>query len=557
MTITREIKKATEIKEFHDLPNPNGEKTIKYPLENLYAVYLGTKDEIQEISICRKETDESDNTYYLDLLTKNKYSTSSNNENEVIVLKEFTLLGILKNINYRDKILENQYLTNKDLLALYDALNEDTKHEESEGYYNGAKMPMYCNRKTKSETIFFTNKDDRFNNLITTITTSNNIIVVTGKKGIGKSTLKERLFEVVNNKINPYLKCPYLIDIDFNEMIKNAITTKHIKNRIEKTLLFIKKACYSAPILFIDNVDFSNNYFIETLIKETEKENIKVILVSNKELNEDKLNKDNFSIINIKKPDNNTISEILRHHFTIHSSLNMRNDNPYPCLYNTNDIIKILLECDESHCMNQINNTQNPKLGITIIENAFKIAIITNSPYLTHEHFIKALSLDNIDMDKLAIEKATTEFEKLERKRLITIQNDNKKNFWIKYLDKKNEILPLMTSPGLIIYILLICDGSYNDEDNYTEDTILGTNIIDIAYNIAIEKGLQKVGANEFIEALDKIQINPENKKDAIEILIDQKNEEEKERTSQSQTQDTKQKKKIFNFRPKTKTEKK
>lgn len=49
----------------------------KYVLDSVVAVYLGTRDSIQEISICKKEVDEKGNVTYLDLLTNVSATLSS------------------------------------------------------------------------------------------------------------------------------------------------------------------------------------------------------------------------------------------------------------------------------------------------------------------------------------------------------------------------------------------------------------------------------------------------------------------------------------------------
>ena len=36
------------------LPDPKGIELVNYNFENVFAVYLGTKDETQEIALCKK-----------------------------------------------------------------------------------------------------------------------------------------------------------------------------------------------------------------------------------------------------------------------------------------------------------------------------------------------------------------------------------------------------------------------------------------------------------------------------------------------------------------------
>ena len=49
--------------------------------------------------------------------------------------------------------------------------------------------------------------------------------------------------------------------------------------------------------------------------------------------------------------------------------------------------------------MNIVEMENNPKLGTTIIENAYKIAIALNDPEVTVNHYIEAIKQDNVSMD--------------------------------------------------------------------------------------------------------------------------------------------------------------
>ena len=56
-------------------PDPRGVKIEKTPIENIYITYLGNDDELLDITLSQKKIDENGNTYYIELITKNKYST--------------------------------------------------------------------------------------------------------------------------------------------------------------------------------------------------------------------------------------------------------------------------------------------------------------------------------------------------------------------------------------------------------------------------------------------------------------------------------------------------
>ena len=58
---------------FSTFTDPKGKKNIDYPLKDIYALYIGNKEETIEVAICQKTIDENGNTIYIDLITNNEY----------------------------------------------------------------------------------------------------------------------------------------------------------------------------------------------------------------------------------------------------------------------------------------------------------------------------------------------------------------------------------------------------------------------------------------------------------------------------------------------------
>ena len=75
-------------------PDPKGTKVQKISLENLYITHIGRKNEIQEITLCQKKIDEKGKTYFLELITKNKYTTSKDSDIYVSKIQTLSSKGI-------------------------------------------------------------------------------------------------------------------------------------------------------------------------------------------------------------------------------------------------------------------------------------------------------------------------------------------------------------------------------------------------------------------------------------------------------------------------------
>jgi len=431
-----------------NFPDSNGIKIIKYPLNELYVVYIGTNsNEIHEITICKKKKDKDNNIFYEDLLTKSIYQTSSK-QNEVIALKEFTLTSML---NEKDKIeiLKKGFINNEELIDLYSSLNEDNEYHTKYGIYYPVKnsfmqkkeldnVPSFINDFKCTSSIIEDNEDS-LATLIMSIKTNKKTTIIIGDKGSGKTQLIHKLYHYAH--LNPIsINKQDITTINYNNMLENTFTLKHIKNRINKTFDYLKET--TRKILIIDDVNFTNNYFINTIIEESKKNNIKLILIATnrKDLNTDELNENDFEIIKTSELKRKTKKLIIE---------SWIEENYISLAKDKNEIISIILDCDETSSINDADYIKNPLLGINILSNALTIANIENNlkePYsiledifrippktkLKPKHFIEALELDNIKMDPTTKKVIKERLQNLEEQRKEKKNNNKIKKYFSK-----------------------------------------------------------------------------------------------------------------------------
>lgn len=397
---------------FEPLENPRGKKIIEYPLQDLYAVYIGDKDEIVEVAICKKEIDENNNIIYHDLLTNNIYKTEMV-PLEINAIKVFTLTSLLDE-KTRNTILKNGYITNFDLVDLYNNLNEDKGYETYPWRKDGVehKAPVFAQTYEWNKPII-DEEENELIQLIASIKTNPKPSIIYGDKGIGKTALIAKLLYYAKND-NSLLDTNRIFILDYNNMLNKTRTIKHIKNRIKKSIDFIKNI--DCDTLVIDNIDFKDKFFLDTITSIANEENIKLVLVSKNKKDID-LSNSKYNYIEVKEPKEEIKRQIFRLYLEeIEKKLKTKTD----CFIE--DIIDILIDADKTDCINTTNLTKNPKLGMQIIYNATLIASNRNikkkkDKILTKEDFIKALDIDNINMDIKTKEEIKGRFKNLETKK--------------------------------------------------------------------------------------------------------------------------------------------
>ncbi|MBE6150246.1 MAG: ATP-binding protein [Firmicutes bacterium] len=409
---------------FEPFENPRGKKKIEYPLKDLYAIYIGDDKDIIEVSICKKETDENGNVYYLDLLTKNNYIP--NDTNEIKPIKIFTLTSLLPE-ERKNTILRDGFITNFDLIDLYNDLNTDTEYETYTWKYEGAeyKAPTYA--KTYEWIIpLLDEEENELTELIASIRTNPKPVVIYGDNGIGKTTLVDKLLYYAKND-STYIDINKIFMMDYLEMLNKTKTIKHVKNRIKKALEFLKNI--NCNLLVIDNIDMKDTFFLETLTTLSKDENIGLVLVASKKKDID-LNNSKYRYIEVTE----TKEYIKRSIFEFYLN-KIEKDKKYKINYSKEDIIDILIDLDKISSNNMTNTTKNPKLGMQIIYNAFLISSSKNikrkkDKVISKKDFIEALDQKNINMDPKTKEEIKERFKNLEEKQ--------KRKTFLKYLKRVN-----------------------------------------------------------------------------------------------------------------------
>ena len=407
MSIQRKISETTII-EYEPFSDPKGKKKIKYPLENLYAVYIGDKNEIIEVTICKKETDSEGNTIYHDLLTNATYQTIDT-PLEITVIKTFTLTSLLSEKS-RKLIQKNGYITNFDLIDIYNELNEDTEYETHNWRKDGIEYQAPIFAKCYEWIVPILDDDEHeLTKLIAAIKTTKKPAIIYGNEGIGKTTLIHKLLYYAKND-NSYIDINKIFMLDYNDMLQKTRTIKHIKNRIKKSLEFIKNINYN--ILVIDNVDVTNDVFLTTLTSLANEENINLVLVAKNKENVDVSNQ-TYQYIEVKEPKD----EIKRNIFKVYLEEIIK-QYKIKIDYFIDDIIDILIETDKNNFINTTNFTKNPKLGLQIFYNANIIASSKNiknkkNKLVTKEDFVEALDQPNINMDSKTKEEIKERFQHL------------------------------------------------------------------------------------------------------------------------------------------------
>lgn len=409
------LKKEERI--FPELPDQKGIKIEKVLIENLFIVYLGTDNGIDEIVLCQKKVNTNNQTIFHELISGNNYQISS--EVQPQILKAQTLLSAL-NIEAYSKskenlktILKQGYLTIEDIITINSLLNEDHAYETE--YYSRGNGPVYYDcptflKRYKNSKCVMEKDDDNLKQLILKLTTSYKIPILNGDKGIGKSTFINKLNYFIIHQ-SSYFTNKELWKINYQDLIKNTITTKHIENRIKKTLKFLEKQPDS--ILFIDDVDFDDNLFIQKIKENGLSSKTKIVLIPKNKINEDSVDQDTFTVINSTHQKENTQRQIIKDYIKdlkikTKMSLNFQPDEE-------EELITILLNSSKTNSLNN-NYDNNPKLAKMLLEDTFKVASAYHQNEVFLYNFQYAIFSDNLKIAKDALEDTYKSLNLLETK---------------------------------------------------------------------------------------------------------------------------------------------
>lgn len=383
------------------------QKQIVYPIEDIFVGNIKEKDEISEYTILYKKIDDNGNITYQDLISRETYMIEELKENNIEIPKRTTLLTVINERPGRfysslykkiEECMKKGYITSEILVMINSVLNKDTYYHEDWG------VPYFCNQ-IKNKCVF--DKDDEIlTKLLIVLTTSKKIPILTGETGIGKTTYANKIFHFTTLQ-SSYFASEKIYHVNYEEGFKQRLTTIGQRiDRVSKTFNTLRKD----TLLFIDDVDFNDQFFLNELTKNIGNLRGKIVLISKNKINKENIDSNFFTLIEVPKQKEEIQNKVIEDTITeleTKTTLNLNIDKE-----DKQELIKILLNTDQT---NSINDTfdHNPNLAKVIVTNAFKLATAFQQDKVTLHNFIEALSLDNVNIASDAKENTTKELNEL------------------------------------------------------------------------------------------------------------------------------------------------
>ena len=383
------------------------QKQIVYPIEDIFVGNIKEKDEISEYTILYKKIDDNGNITYQDLISRETYTIEELKENNIEIPKRTTLLTIINERPGRfysslykkiEECMKKGYITSEILVMINSVLNKDTYYHEDWG------VPYFC-KQIVNKCVF--DKDDEvLTKLLIVLTTSKKIPILTGETGIGKTTYANKIFHFTTLQ-SSYFASEKIYHANYEEGFRQRLTTiGQRKDRVSKTFNTLRKE----TLLFIDDVDFNDQFFLNELAKNIGNLSCKIVLISKNKINKENIDSNFFALIEVPKQKEEIQNKVIEDTITeleTKTTLNLNIDKE-----DKQELIKILLNTDQT---NSINDTfdHNPNLAKVIVTNAFKLATAFQQDKVTLHNFIEALSLDNVNIASDAKENTTKELNEL------------------------------------------------------------------------------------------------------------------------------------------------
>lgn len=383
------------------------QKQIVYPIEDIFVGNIKEKNEISEYTILYKKIDDNGNITYQDLISRETYTIEELKENNIEIPKRTTLLTVINERPGRfysslykkiEECMKKGYITSEILVMINSALNKDTYYHEDWG------VPYFC-KQIVNKCVF--DKDDEvLTKLLIVLTTSKKIPILTGETGIGKTTYANKIFHFTTLQ-SSYFASEKIYHANYEEGFRQRLTTiSQRKDRVSKTFNTIRKD----TLLFIDDVDFNDQFFLNELAKNIGNLRGKIVLISKNKINKENVDSNFFTLIEVPKQKEEIQNKVIEDTITeleTKTTLNLNIDKE-----DKQELIKLLLNTDQT---NSINDTfdHNPNLAKIIVTNAFKLATAFQQDKVTLHNFIEALSLDNVNIASDAKENTTKELNEL------------------------------------------------------------------------------------------------------------------------------------------------
>ena len=360
-----------------------------FELKDLKTVFIGRCEpkEVKRINtaVC-KTIDRGES--FVDLITGDVYPLNHFSElyfGKLVAFFPEPLLTRVKNGNFANQILKKGFITREDAIYIYNCVNNITVSNQEETLPNNTTL---LNQKNypKEPALF---REKELESLMISLALNKKIALITGPSNIGKTSLVDELAYLIQQRKAPeFLQDKKIIEL-------NIANFKNPKKELKEVLSYIKR---NKAILFVDGIlelSSDNQSFIDILINECERQELKLIISTNDSNYNNSLQnkalKNRFDIINIKELTDAQITEIAKKEFNHQKAT--RNISLQEIETNLDEIITVLLECTKpnTNTMNLYTYDYNPGFILSIIDKSFAIAQVKSPKTLSINHIIKAI----------------------------------------------------------------------------------------------------------------------------------------------------------------------
>lgn len=396
----------------------------KHKIDNLFVVHIGVKSSgttyAKETIICKRKKDSYDHFWYTDIFSNNSYRLSSDyrsNVGDTVAFNPVSLISVFKPSEFKDKLLQNGHATKKELIAIYNALNNENGYVMTiEKLKLDEPQELVVMNKKKYTTPPTYKRDKELEQLMISLAMNKKVLLVTGDKKTGKTSLIDQLAYLIQHNQTPdFLKRQPIYEVNIAKLKMNK-KTKNLEDKIKEIIDYAKN---KEAILFLDDADEiletnqDNINTIALLRFACERENIKIIATISKETYQKSQNlKDKFDIVELKEPKEEELTEIVKQHIKAKSkekNITTQVINNY-----LDEIIQVLIGSTYSPSINFITKEKNPGLLLSIIDMGFAISQANKEKHLLSSHIISALKQNN-NLDKQQVNKAEKIITEIER----------------------------------------------------------------------------------------------------------------------------------------------
>lgn len=241
-------------------------------------------------------------------------------------------------------------------------------------------------------------REKELKNLMVTLAQDKKSPLIVGESGVGKTAIVEELvYRIKTGQVPRFLQGKIILEVNPSEVVAGCEYVGQFENNMAKLIKLCEK--YDV-IVFIDEMHTiygvgatkdKNNDMASMLKYYVDRSNLKVIgTTTEKEYNEffigDAL-KRRFEKITIKEPTNDILYQIIDKvigDYCVKNGILFENESI------RSQIIDIILSATEKSHRDYYDTVNNPDLSISIIDKAFAFAKVSDSEFITAEHFIES-----------------------------------------------------------------------------------------------------------------------------------------------------------------------